>query len=127
MKSEDSCMGCLNPCHCKDSLLDPRPNKLAASISAGGGVAPRKAYGVAAKFIQGVSNVFFFSLGLCSCMYIDTTDDSDSPNSAESLPRIRDEDHSPHESREDQTGTGTETKTEMKVEIEDLPNEVYPK
>ncbi|KAL6993882.1 hypothetical protein U1Q18_011993 [Sarracenia purpurea var. burkii] len=100
-------MSCINPCCCKDSLLQSRVQKPPPPTTSGVVPIRKKGHGVATKLINGVSAAFFSSLELCYCVYIGTKDDSDDP---ESLPLVRVDGGFLQKMTEDRVNAGMEKK-----------------
>ncbi|PSS36011.1 Hordoindoline-B1 like [Actinidia chinensis var. chinensis] len=67
--STNTCMSCINPCYCKDSLIKP-PATSSVPVC-------KKSQGVATRLISGVTTAFFTSLERCYCLHINTKDDCD--------------------------------------------------
>ncbi|KAL3526910.1 hypothetical protein ACH5RR_011566 [Cinchona calisaya] len=71
------CSSGMNLCYCKNSSIEPSDQK--KSITPGGCSAPviKMVDGLATRLVSGVTAAFFTSLERCSCIYIDTKDDSE--------------------------------------------------
>ncbi|GFS33738.1 hypothetical protein Acr_00g0030290 [Actinidia rufa] len=95
--STNTCMSCINPCYCKDSLIKP-PATSSVLVC-------KKSQGVATRLINGVTTAFFTSLERCYCLHINTKDDCDDST----LP-LQDG------STEDGTDTGVEKKRDGVIE-----------
>ncbi|CAL5372696.1 unnamed protein product [Camellia sinensis] len=83
METARTCFSCSNPCHCRESLVEPTVHKppLATTTSCVSAWGCKKGHGVASKLIHGVTDAFFMSLKLCSCVYVDTKGDSEDSGS----------------------------------------------